>query len=77
MNGGLVGKRRKAIRSPYARRYCMMSALSSIFVIMRSLVLSSSGSLWVGVLSVVRSLVKYACTRAAVDSASSCTSSAH
>ena len=31
VNGTLVGKRLEAIRSPSARRYCMVSALSRIF----------------------------------------------
>jgi len=42
-NGALVGKRLEAIRSPYARRSYIVSALSSICVREESLVVLSSG----------------------------------
>ena len=78
MNGALAGKRLEAIRCPSARRSCMVSALSSICVREGSLVLlSSGGSVRVGVLSVAISLTSSVCTRAAADSVSPRTSSAH
>ena len=68
MNGALVGKRLEAMRSPYARRSCMASALSSICVRQASFVaLSSGGIVWVGVLSVARSLLRFVCMQAAAD----------
>ena len=76
-NGALVGKRLEAIRSPFARRSCMVSALSSICFREGSfVVLSDGGSVWVGFLSVERSLVKPVCTRVADDSVSPRTYSA-
>jgi hypothetical protein len=71
MNGYLVGKRLETIRSPSARKSCMVSAISSICVREGSLiVLSSGGSVWVGVLSVARSLAKFVCARVTADSVS-------
>jgi cobalamin biosynthesis protein CobD/CbiB len=78
MNCALVGKRLEAIRNPVARRYSMVSALSSIFVREGSLVVfSSGGSVWVVVLSVAGSLVTFVCTRNAAYSVSPRTSAAH
>ena len=78
VNGAFVGKRLEVIRSPSARRSCMMSALSSICVRGALLVvLPDGGSVWDGVLSVAMSLVRSVCTRAADDSGSPRTSSAH
>jgi len=78
LNGALVGKRLEAIRSPSARRSCMVSAFSSICFREGSfVVLSDGGSVWDGFLSVDRSLVRAVCTRADDDSASPRTSSAH
>ena len=78
VNGTLVGKRLEAIRSPSVRSSCMVSALSSICVRKGSLVvLSDGGSVWAGVSSMARSLARSIFTRAAVDSVSPRTSSAH
>jgi len=56
----------------------MVSALSSICFREGSfVVLSDGGSVWVGFLIVERSLVRFVCTRAADDSVSPRTSSAH
>ncbi len=49
-----------AIRSASAIRSYMMSALSNICILERILVvISSDGSVWDGVLSIVRRLVRY------------------
>jgi len=78
VNGALGGKRLEAIRSPSARRSCMASALCSICFREGSfVVLSDGGSVWIGVLSVARSLVRSVCTRADDDSVSLRISSAH
>ena len=78
VNGTLVGKRLEAIRSPSARRYCMVSALSRICSREGSfVVLWDGGSVWVEVLSVARSLVRSEGTRAADNSICPRTSSAH
>ncbi len=67
-----------ARRSPSARRSCMVLALSNICVLVTILVVLLSGeSVWVGVLSLVRILVRSVCTELAVDSISSRVSSAH
>ena len=74
----LAGKRLEAIRSPSARRSYMVSALSSICFCEGSfVVLWDGGSVWVGFLSVGRSLVRSICTRAARNFVSPCSSSAH
>ena len=78
LNGALVGERLEVIRSPSARRSCMVWALSrNRFREGSFVVLSDGGSMWVGFLSVERSLVRYVCTRAADDYISPRTSSAH
>ena len=79
LNGALVGKRLEAIRRPSTRDIsCMVSALSSnCFREGSFVVLSDDKSVWVGFLSVARSLVRYVCTRVADDSISPRTSSAH
>ena len=78
LNGAFVEKRLEAIRRPSARRSCMVSALSSIFFREGSFVVLSDGeSMWVGFLSVEKSLMRSVCTRAADDSVSPRTSSAH
>ena len=78
LNGALVGKRLEAIRSPSTRISCMASALSSICFREGSFVVpSDGGSVWVGFLSVARSLVRSACPRAANNSVSPRNSSAH
>ena len=78
LNGALAGKRLEAIRSPSARMSCMVSALSSICFREGSFVVLSDGeSVWVRFLSLEWSLVKSVRTRAADDSVSPRTSSAH
>jgi len=74
----LVGKRLETMHSPYARRPCMVSALSSTCFREGSfVVVADGGSDWSGLLSVVRSLLRSVCTRAADDSVCPRTSSAH
>ena len=78
LNGASVGKRLEAIRSPSARRSCMVSAFSSIcFREWLFVVPLDGGSVWGGFLSVERSLMRSVCTRADDDSVSPRTSSAH
>ncbi len=78
VHGALVGKRQVARRSPSAKIYYMVLALSNICVVVSLLVvLSSSESVWVGVLSLVRRLVRYVCTESVVASVSPRDSSAH
>ena len=77
LNDALVGKRLEVLCSPSARRSCMVSVLYSICFREGSfVVLSDGGSVWVGFLSVDRSLVGSVYTRAASDSVSPRTSSA-
>jgi hypothetical protein len=78
VNGALVKKKLEAIRSHSTKRSCMVLAPSCICVLERSLVvLSSGGSVWVGVLSVGMSLVRSMCTRTVADSAFPRISPAH
>jgi hypothetical protein len=78
MNGALDGKRLVAIRRPSDKKSRMVSALSSIWSFMYSGVVGIGGMVpLLGILSVARRLVRSVCTREAVCSIVSFTSSAH